>query len=67
MGARFSNRRYGYVASVSISKLRGKHIKRDVACSDESRTQYSESDIVEMIYRYHDILQGKCDGNESKT
>ena len=51
------NKVSGSTASIHVNyNLQGK-----------SCTQYSESDIVEMIYRYHDILQGKCDGNESKT
>ena len=34
-GALSSKRENGHVASVSISKLRGKHVERDTVCSDE--------------------------------
>ena len=49
MGARFSNRRHGYVASVSTSKLCGKHVKRDVACSDEFPTDDTTLRVLKLI------------------
>ena len=48
-GAGFSNGKYGYVASASTSKLRGKNDERDTNCSDEFPMDFTTLRVLKEI------------------
>mmetsp|Transcript_7810 Transcript_7810/g.21743 ORF Transcript_7810/g.21743 Transcript_7810/m.21743 type:complete len:192 (-) Transcript_7810:41-616(-) len=57
----YSYKEYTYISGTNKVSESTVSIHVNYNRQGKGRNLYSEFDIVETIYRYHDIMQGKCD------